>query len=249
MEVDGQRFMLGLARDITDRKRTEDLIRQEQRLLRELLDVHERERKIMAYEIHDGLSQQLTGALYKFQSAEMQSNGNLDAARKTCGEGVELLREAIAETRRLIGGLRPPVLDESGIVAAVEYLIADQQKQGGPEIEFVHDPDFQRLAPPLESALFRMVQECLTNAHRHSHSEKVRVELHQIDDRVCVDVRDWGVGFDPAEVPGGHFGLQGIRERARLLGGAVVLQTAPGQGTHITIELPLIVQAENGARS
>jgi PAS domain S-box-containing protein len=234
-------FLIPEGRDITDRKRAEETAHEEHRLLREMLDLHERDRKIMAYEIHDGLAQQLTGALYKLQSAEPQMNSDPDAVKKTHHEGMELLREAIAETRRLIGGLRPPVLDESGIVAAIEYLVAAQQKEGGAEIEFVHDADIERMAPPLESALFRIVQECLTNAHRHSQSKKIHIELHQFEDRVCVDVQDWGVGFNPEDVNGGHFGLLGIHERARLLGGSVVLKTSPGQGVHISVKLPLIV--------
>jgi signal transduction histidine kinase len=79
----------------------------------------------------------------------------------------------------------------------------------------------------------------LTNASRHSHSEKVRVTLWRTNDRVCVEVQDWGVGFDPSEVPQGHFGLQGIRERVRLLDGVAAIQAAPQQGVRVTVELPL----------
>lgn len=242
-------FLIPEGRDITDRKRAEDAIHQQQRLLRNMLDLHERDRKLVAYEIHDGLAQQLIGALYRFQSAERLRDSDLEAAKKICDEGVGLLREAMAEARRLIGGLRPPVLDEAGAVPAMEYLIAQQQRHDGPEIEFVHDVQFDRLAPPLESALFRIVQECLTNACRYSKSPKVRVELRQTGDRVQIDVRDWGVGFDPKQIGDGHFGLRGIQERARLLGGAACIQTAPQQGTHITVEFPLIPPGDNGGEN
>ena len=90
------------------------------------------------------------------------------------------------------------------------------------------------------------MQECLTNACRYSQSEKVRVELGQAGDRVHVEVRDWGIGFDPAQVEHGHYGLQGIRERARSLGGSAVIETAPGKGTRITVDLPLLPPIENG---
>ena len=133
-----QRLMLGLARDITDRKQAEEALHDEQRLLREMLDLHEQDRKLVAYEIHDGLAQQLTGALYKFQSIEQLRDRDPDAAREMFDEAMRLLREAMAETRRLISGLRPPILDESGVVAAIDYLIAEQRQRGGPEIEFVH---------------------------------------------------------------------------------------------------------------
>lgn len=232
--------------DITDRKRAEEAIREERRLLREMLDLHEQERKLVAYEIHDGLAQHLAGALYKFQSIDPVRQGNPAAAEKLEHEGIELLRQAMGETRRLIGGLRPPVLDDEGIVPAIEYLVAEHKRRDGIDVEFVHDPNIERMAPPLESALFRIVQESLTNACRYSQSLKVSVELRRTNGHVRVDVRDAGVGFNPADVPSDHFGIRGIRERARLLGGTALIETAPRQGTHVAVDLPLTPKAENG---
>ncbi len=177
LDLGGQRLMLALARDITDRKRAETALREEQRVLRDMLELHERDRKLMAYEIHDGLAQQLTAAVYKFQTVEASRDADSGAARAMFDEGLRLLRQAMVETRRLISGLRPPVLDEAGVVAAVDYLIAEHAQHGGPEIEFVHEGNLDRLAPPLEIAVFRIVQECLNNARHHSQSRKVRVEL------------------------------------------------------------------------
>ena len=244
--VGQQRLFLSLVRDVTDRKRAEEELRKEQRLLREMLDLNERDRKLVAYDIHDGLAQLLTGSLYKFQSIEPLGERDPQAAWKLFDEAVQLLREATAETRRLISGLRPPILDESGIVAAIEYLISEQRLQAGPEIEFVRPADVGRLAAPLEGAVFRIVQECLTNACRYSQSAKVRVELKVTETRVSIEVRDWGVGFDAAEVDGGHVGLQGIRQRAYLLGGATAIETGPGKGTRICVELPFLPPLENG---
>jgi two-component system sensor histidine kinase DegS len=107
-------------------------------------------------------------------------------------------------------------------------------------IEFVHVANFHRLAPPLESALFRIAQESLNNACRHSHSDRVRIELTQFDNTIHLDVRDWGIGFTPENIEEQRFGLQGIRERARLLGGNVTIESEPGKGTHVAVELPLI---------
>ena len=120
LNVGKKRLMLALVRDITDRKQSEAELLNEHRLLRDMLDLHERDRKLVAYEIHDGLAQQLAGALYKFQSVEQMQESDRDAAWKMFDEAMRLLREAMAETRRLISGLRPPILDESGVVAAVE---------------------------------------------------------------------------------------------------------------------------------
>jgi PAS domain S-box-containing protein len=233
-------FLIPEGRDITARKQIEEALHKEQRLLRTLLDLNEQDRKLTAYEIHDGLAQQLAGALYKFQSIDALREHDLDAARELFDESLQLLRGAMAETRRLISGLRPPILDESGVVDAVEYLVSEQNRRGGPQIEFVHSEGFGRLAPPLESAAFRIVQECLTNACRYSKSDRIRVEIRQVEEHVHVEVRDWGVGFDPTGVSHEHYGLQGIRERARLLGGAAAIETAPGKGTCVSVDLPLL---------
>jgi len=238
-------FLIPEGRDVSERKQAEEALNDERWLLRTMLEMHERDRKLVAYEIHDGLAQQLAGALYKFQSIEHVRDRDPDAAQEMFDEAIRLLRDAMVEARRLIGGLRPPILDESGVVDGINYLISEQSQHGGANIEFIHPAEFGRLAPSLESTIFRIVQEGLTNACRYSQSEKVRVELGQTGDRVHVEVRDWGIGFDPAQVGQAHFGIQGIRERARLLGGSAVIDAAWGQGTRISVDLPLLPPIEN----
>ena len=92
----------------------------------------------------------------------------------------------------------------------------------------------------MENAVFRTAQEALTNATRYSKSPKVDVRLEQQESRILLEVRDWGMGFEPDEVQEDHFGLRGIRERARLLGGSGEIESSPGKGTRIRVELPLI---------
>ncbi len=140
----------------------------------------------------------------------------------------------------MISGSRPPILDEQGIVAAVEHLICEWRERGGPEIEFAHTLPDRRLPGLLETTAFRILQEALANACRHSQSPKVLVRLVQQGEFIRLSVRDWGVGFDPQQVSPSRFGLQGIRERARLLGGQAKVDTAPGKGTTICVELPLV---------
>jgi len=241
LEISGKRLILALSRDVTERKQAEAALHKERQFLRHLIDLQERERKLMAYEIHDGLAQQLTGALFKLQGLEVvQEKQDFPAARKILDDALRLIRESVDEARRLIGGLRPPILDESGIVAAIEYLCGDRRQTSGPQIEFVHQVRFYRLAAPLEVALFRIAQECLTNACRYSQSPKIRVELSQSNNHIHLTVQDWGVGFNPSEVKGNRFGLRGIGERVRLLEGAADINSTPGKGTTITVELPLI---------
>jgi signal transduction histidine kinase len=165
-------------------------------------------------------------------------------AEKDLDQSAALLSRSIDETRRLISGLRPPILDESGILAAVEYLICEYRERSGVDIMLRHDLRGSRFAPPLENAVFRIVQESLTNATRHSRSDFIRVELSEIEDRLQIVIFDEGVGFDPAAVPENRFGLRSIRERTRLLEGRVEIDSAPGAGCSIRVELPLVPAAE-----
>ncbi len=238
-EGDEEHAMI-ICTDVTHERLANEAVHKEQQLLRQLLELHERERRLTAYEIHDGFAQQLTGAMFRLQGFRETHDRNPAAAWEDFDSAVRLISRAIDETRRLISGLRPPVLDESGIVQAIEYLVCEHERRDGPKIEFAHDVAFERLAPPLESAIFRIVQESLQNACRHSRSDKVRIELMQRRDRIHIDVEDWGVGFSTEAVEEQRFGLQSIRERVRLLDGHVAIESAPGKGTHIGVVLPLV---------
>ena len=146
----------------------------------------------------------------------------------------------MGEARQLMNGLRPAVLDDFGIVAALENLVADQQSETGPAIDLTHDVGFERLAFPLEVAVFRIVQEGLVNALRHADSDRVEVRLVEGDRQLTIEISDRGVGFDPAEVRRSSFGLEGIRQRARLFNGHASIDSVPGRGTRITVVLPLV---------
>jgi PAS domain S-box-containing protein len=221
-------------------RESEARLRNEQQLLLHLLELHEQERQLVAYEIHDGVSQPLTAARFAFEAAERLAAQGDPRARETFAQGLDFLAGAIDEARRLMSGLRPPVLDDLGVVAGIDHLVNECCENCGPRVEFLHDVDFDRLAGPIETALFRIAQEALRNACLHSRSERIRVELTASENTVRLSVRDWGTGFDPTDVEEGRFGLRGIRERARLLGGTATILSAPQQGTHIIVELPLL---------
>jgi signal transduction histidine kinase len=233
--------------DITQRKTAEESLKKEQELLRHMLDLLERDRELIAFEIHDGFAQQLTGAQLLLESFEELRPAAPEEARRAYLEGMRLVRESIHQSRRLVSDLRPPVLGEFGVLPAIEHLIEENRKERGPEVEYSAPDELPRLARPLENALFRIVEESLTNARRHSRSDRVRLEVSLETGWVRVVMCDFGVGFDPCVVDPERFGLRGIRERARLLGGRVQIESAPGRGTSIRVELPLVPRMDASA--
>ncbi len=229
-----------LRQEAEHRRQVQEALQHEQWTLRRLLQASDHERRLIAYDIHDGLAQQLAGAAMYLQTLQGQFEEAADPPADAFREGMALLQQAHSEARRLIGGVRPPVLDESGIVAALDGLVRDLGPPQGPEIEFRSEVQFDRLPSVLENAVYRMAQEALNNACGHSRSERIELTLRQEGGKLHLEVRDWGVGFDPQAVPEDHFGLEGIRERARLLGGELRIESEPGKGTVVKITLPIV---------
>jgi signal transduction histidine kinase len=234
--------LIAVIRDITERKRAENILRKEHRTLKHLLQSSDHERQLIAYEIHDELAQQLAGAIMQFQTFAHLKETKPQLAAKAYDAGMTMLQQGHFEARRLISGVRPPILDEEGIAAAITHLLHEQQLHNRPNIEYRSKVNFDRLVPILENAIYRIVQEGLTNACQHSKSETVRVSLVQHEDQVRIEIRDWGVGFDTRAIEGNRFGLEGIRQRARLLGGKCSIRSTPGKGTRITVELPVVLR-------
>ena len=232
--------VLALFDDATQHKKAQQALQKEHRTLKHLLQSSDHERQLIAYEIHDGLAQQLAGAIMQFQTYKHLKETKPKEAAKAYDAGVTMLRQGHFEARRLIHGVRPPILDELGVVEAIAHLVHEESRRKGPKIEFHSRVDFGRLVPILENAIFRIIQEGLANACKHSKSEKLQVSLIQRKKHVRIEIRDQGVGFAPEKVSENCFGLEGMRERARLLGGKISIRTVLGKGTHITVELPLV---------
>jgi len=164
-------------------------------------------------------------------------------------KGLDELAAAIAEARRVIEGLRPATLDDLGIVMTLRQFAEESHTACGCQLEFTASPPDLRLSPPVEITAFRIAQEAITNARKYSGTQRMRVALTLEDGALTVEVRDWGCGFDPhAVVEGRSFGdaqgrgvgLTGMRERARLLGGECIIESAPGAGTTVRATLPLL---------
>ena len=179
----------GISTDISERKKATDALEAEQELLRHTIEVQDQERQLVAYEIHDGLVQYVTGALMQLEA--MQDNGGPLAATNTLESVVSILRRAVAEGRRLINGIRTPVLDGFGVLAALEQLVQEEER-AHVRIELITDEELARMDSKIEEAIYRITQEALTNVEKHSRSEKVRIELGRQGDTVHLEIRDWG---------------------------------------------------------
>lgn len=234
--------LLCIGNDITARKLAEERLEHEQRTLRHMLEAQQHDHQLIAYEIHDGLAQMLTGAVMQLDAFDEARRDEPEAAAEFFATGRDLLGQAAVETRRLISNLRPPILEKSGVVEAIRQLIQSRGDHVLPRVEFACDVRFNRLSPLLENSLFRIVQETLHNATRHSGSERAQVSLRQQDGRVRLEIKDWGKGFDASKVGADRFGLKGIRERARILGGNASITSQPGHGTETVVELPLNIE-------
>jgi PAS domain S-box-containing protein len=215
---------------------SEEQLRHERHVLGHLLEVQERERQMVSYEIHDGVAQYVAGALMHLEAFAHANPGC--AVVPELHEAMRLVRMATDESRRLIGGLRPPALDELGIAEAIETLVTDARADI-PTVTFCHAIPGPRLPPQMETAVFRIVQESLTNVRKHARARSASVDVTRAGGRLLVVVSDDGTGFDPRTVPADRFGLEGIRQRARLFGGDLRITSGPGAGTTIEVSLPV----------
>lgn len=226
---------------------TEASLHAERLVLQKLLETQERERRIVSYEIHDGLAQYLTSASMLLEACghAIDSGAGASASlRRDLAEARRVVREAIDEARRLINGLRPPMLDELGIVAAVESLV-DEARASGLTVDYLHPDSMTEPDSDVATALFRIVQESFSNVRKHASATYVRLVIEPLGaGDLAVEIRDDGVGFSLDRVPAGSFGLEGIRQRARLFGREVLVESHIGRGTRIRVELPIDARAE-----
>lgn len=238
-----------LERRVADRTRElQDLyrelqVREERRgqLLRKVISAQEEERKRIARELHDETCQTLAAL-----SMDLEAVGEAptaEAMRARLAEASALTRSTIDEVHRVIFALRPSVLDDLGLLPAIRWFATHHVQPEGIAVRCEFEELPERLPPEVETALFRAVQEALSNVARHARAENVLVEASREGEELVLEVEDDGCGFEPQDVsgeaPSGRgLGLMGIRERLELLGGSAHFDSAPGEGTRVVLRVP-----------
>ena len=231
-----------IGRDITKQKQVEMTLRQ---LSGRLLQLQDEERRRIARELHDSTAQSLAGLSMNLAVIEMESDALSDEARKALRESLALAKHSTRELRTLSYLLHPPLLDESGLISAVRWYVDGFSQRSGVLVDLVLPSESCRFLREVETALFRIMQECLSNIHKHSGSPTANIRLAFDQLHVVMDIRDYGKGM-PTAAPGGKgdrtsplgVGLMGMRERVGQLHGKLDIQ-AGSWGTAVTVTLPL----------
>lgn len=239
----------GTVKDITERKQAENKLRNSEQRLRDLAihlqSIREDERKKIAREIHDEFAQQLTGMMISLSMMKKDIHGheindNYSKIISNIDDLSHQVKHAVQTAKRITGKLRPRILDDMGIEAAIQWQIDNVRKVSDIEIRFysgIKDPDLDQ---DLATALFRIFQESITNILRHSEAKKVRVSLRENNNSIMLRVSDNGRGIKESETSNlTSFGLLGIRERVIPFNGEVNILGKPGKGTCIEVTIPL----------
>lgn len=232
--------------DVTDLKHSQDGLLQSNAKLRELSEhlesVREAERTRIAREIHDELAGTLTGIKMDLSSVRDLDGQLPSELREKLARSVELVDGAVQTTRRIINDLRPSLLDNLGVWAAIDWLVAGLGKDTNIkcEIEIEESVAQTELPSAMSTALFRIVQESLNNIRRHAAATTIRVRVYRNAPHVVVEIADNGRGFSEADLAKvGHWGVMGMHERALSHGGEVQITSEPGRGTTVQIVMPL----------
>ncbi len=211
-------------------------------LLRKVISAQEDERKRIARELHDETSQTLSALAIGLETALAKYPSDVSKARLVDAKALAV--RTINELHRLIYDLRPSVLDDLGLISAIRWYAERQLESRGISVRCEFADTDARLAPETETALFRVVQEAITNIAKHARAETVLIQCAVRDGALTIEIEDDGQGFDPSTLPPPAarergLGLMGMRERVELLGGTLILDSAPGRGARIAVSVPV----------
>ncbi|MEZ4667429.1 MAG: sensor histidine kinase [Anaerolineae bacterium] len=225
-------------------------------LIQRITNAQESERKRIARELHDGTGQALTGVALGLRGLAAQISRDPEIVAKRLAVLENMATTSVGELRLLINDLRPPQLDDMGLAAALRWLVERFQDQERPRVILEVSGESEDLPSEVETTLFRVVQEGLTNAIKHANADHIWIVLNYAE-RISVTVRDDGIGFDPVATMNQtsatrtSWGLAGMQERCNLINATFTLNSKPGQGTAFTVHLvdPNILEAPNANSS
>ena len=270
IDYGGKQVICAAIRDITERREAAEQLRESEELHRKvdarlyeelaererelhdlvgrMMATQEEERRRVAYEVHDGFTQMAAAAYRRLALFAEHHPPESARDREELEETVALVRRTVGEARRVIANLRPTTLDDFGLATAIRMQVEELRTEGY-ETTYEETLGEARLPTTLETALFRLAQEALTNVRKHAQTDRVRVALELRDRTVRLEVSDQGRGFAPAEAkqgagPGERVGLSSMRERIALLGGRFEIRSEPGTGTSVVADVPLKATGE-----
>ncbi|MCL2658571.1 MAG: cache domain-containing protein [Betaproteobacteria bacterium] len=233
----------GLALNLSDRRDAEIRMRA---LARQVVRSQETERARVAHELHDGVNQLFVSAKLMLESAQERADAADATLARPLTQALERLNEGLREIRRISHGLRPALLDDLGLIPALNQIVSDFSVRTGIASEFETGAKLQ-IPNAVATALFRVTQEALTNIERHAQAHRVRLQIKELSGALIFAIGDDGIGFDFAQVtahPRGGLGLSSMQERIETLGGDFDLQSGPG-GTTITARFPAEILKAN----
>lgn len=234
VDTDGGRYVLAIVHDITERRRL-------RAFGSGVLQGAEEERQRIARDLHDDTAQSLAALVLRLQMARRSESE--ETRDRLLAELHEELHRASEGVRRILRGLRPPLLKESGLAAALRSHVRSVAREGDLEIAIRAEDVEALLSRESKLALYRIVQEALTNVTRHASASRVGVELAVEEQEIRLDVVDDGVGFDPGrpDPSGGRgLGIVGIMERAAIIGGVARVESTPEKGTRVSVRIPRV---------
>ena len=220
------------------RRRTERAERELRSLSSQLVHAQEQERRTISRELHDEVGQTLTGLGIELANLEHLRDGPQSEYRSHLADAKGLTEETLRTVRNIAMGLRPSMLDDSGIVPAVRWQASELSRRTGTPVEVQIDGNFDGLADVGRTCLYRVVQEALTNCARHAQATTIQITMEGNKESVCLSIRDNGLGFDTGRAKTG-LGLIGIEERVKELGGSLAVRSWPNRGTLLRVEIPL----------
>jgi signal transduction histidine kinase len=236
--------MMGVSVDVSERKETEDTLRRQEQDLSKLtgriINAQEEALRRLSRELHDDLTQRLAALALDAALIEKQLNPAQPQVVQNLKDLRTNLSEVAEEVHDLSRQLHPSILDDLGLVQAVQAEFAAFTKKTGIDLSFTHHDFPDSVAQPLALCLYRVIREGLQNIAKHSGARAVSITLQGLSDGIRLLIQDKGIGFDPKEVKKkAGIGLSSMRERVRLINGTISFKSKPGQGTEIEVFIPL----------